>query len=70
MHTITCTWSPLARERVTLEEAHARPRDVPARRFERVLGAAALGRLRLRGRLTLTLFDDEWCALLDAPDPT
>lgn len=67
MHIITCTWSPSAHERVRLEEEHARPFDVPTFRFERVLGAAALGKLRLRGRLTLTLFDDEWSALAEAP---
>lgn len=62
MHTVTCTWTPPTPARALLREGR-RVWSVAAQDLERVLGPAALARLRLRGTLTLTLFDDEWHAL-------
>lgn len=67
MHTVTCTWSPPLGSRVAVREG-GRVLLVAAQGFARALGPAALARLRLRGTLTLLLFDDEWRALTREED--
>ena len=62
MHTVTCTWTPPLPTRVAVREG-GRVWTVTSTQLERVVGLGALARLRLRGTLTLTLFDDEWQAL-------
>ncbi|WP_027482309.1 hypothetical protein [Deinococcus pimensis] len=66
MRTVTCSYFSRATALVEVREAASaaqRALEVPVERFAAVLGSAALSRLRLRGTLTLTLFDDEWSAL-------
>ncbi|MBB5234789.1 hypothetical protein [Deinococcus budaensis] len=66
MHTVTCTWAPPAPARVLVREGR-RVWAVTPRDLGQVVGPVALARLRLRGTLTLTLFDDEWRALTGEP---
>lgn len=63
MHTITCTWMPAKPERIHVQdEARRAARPTPAQ-LEALFGQIFVAKLRLRGHLTLLVFDDEWRAL-------
>lgn len=62
MHPVTCTWAPKS-ARVVIREGR-RAWFVPANELASVVGLTARGRLRLRGILTLILFDDKWSVLI------
>lgn len=78
MHVVICTWTPRRARHVSLHllsergrpDADRRPaRDIPDDDFASVLGPDALARVKLAGSLSLTLFDDEWRALLAGVRP-
>ena len=63
MHTITCTWTPAAPERIRVQDEARRAAWPSVSQLEALFGEAFVARLRLRGSLTLLVFDDEWRAL-------